>query len=152
MGGIYTRAYQLRYPDEAAGFVFIEPSHEDMFMVSLSGNPTPLWAVSPEQARAIAASLNEGPRPPPPPLSTGPPFDRLPPEILRTRLAFEKRGLVLSSAQDELIEFESRRANAVRLHAAGQALGLRPVIVLSAERGASGLSKDVQAKVIKRIR
>jgi len=142
----YTRAPINCVIQTTAGFVFIEPSHEDTFIVPLGGNPTPLWAVSPEQARAIAASLNASPRPPPP-LSSGPPFDRLPPEILRTRLAFEKRALVLSSAEDELIEFESRRAIAARLHTAGQALGSRPVIVLTAEHGASGLSRDVQAKV-----
>ena len=146
MGGFYTRAYQLRYPDEAAGFVFLEPSHEDTFILPLDGKPTPLWAISQEQARAFAASLNNGPRPPPPPLSTGPPFDKLPPDVLRTRLAFQKSALQLSSAEDELVEFESRRAAAAALHA-GQALGSRPVIVLTAERGSSGVFRDVQAKV-----
>jgi pimeloyl-ACP methyl ester carboxylesterase len=148
MGAFYTRAYQLRYPSEAAGFVFIEPTHEDAFMIPLGSTPTPLWAVSPEQARAFAASLNDNPRPPPPPLlSTQSPFDRLPPELLKTRLAFEKRSLQTSSAEDQLVEFESRRAAAAALHTGGQALGTRPIVVLTAERGMSGLSRDVQAKV-----
>lgn len=149
MGAFYTRAYQLRYPGEAAGFVFLEPTHEDALIIPLGGKPTPLWAVSPEQARAFSASLNDTPRPSPPPLlSTEPPFDRLPPELLKTRLAFERRSLQLSSAEDELVEFESRRSTAAALHTDGQALGTRPIVVLTAEGGASGPSRDVQAEVV----
>ena len=52
MGSIYTRAYQARYPDEAGGFVFVDPAHEDTFLNPLDGKLTPLWALSAEQARA----------------------------------------------------------------------------------------------------
>lgn len=148
MGAVYARAYQLRFPSEVVGFVFIEPSHEDTFIVPVAGTATPLWAVSQQQAGEFQRSLSGGPRPPPPPLlSDGPSFNGLPPNVLKTRRVFEERSRESSTADDEVVEFESRRATAVRLHTEGQTLGDRPVVVLTAERGPTGLPRDVQAKV-----
>ncbi|MEO8458803.1 MAG: alpha/beta hydrolase [Chloroflexota bacterium] len=33
VGGIYVRLYDAQYPGETAGFVFVDPSHEDQFKV-----------------------------------------------------------------------------------------------------------------------
>lgn len=148
VGAFYARAYQLRFPSEVVGFVFIEPSHEDTFIIPLAGKPTPLWAVSQQQASEFQRSLAGGPRPSPPPLlSDGPSFSRLPPNVLKARRVFEERSRETSTADDEVVEFESRRATAMRLHTEGRALGDRAVVVLTAERGPTGLARDVQAKV-----
>jgi len=148
MGAFYARAYQLRFPREVVGFVFIEPSHEDSFIVPVAGKARPLWAVSQQQAREFQKSLGGGSPPSPPPLlSDGPSFNRLPRAMLETRRVFEERSRLQSTADDEVVEFESRRSTAARLHTESQTLGDRPVVVLTAERGPTGLPRDVQAKV-----
>lgn len=140
MGAFYARAYQMTYPRDVVGFVFLEPAHEDAFLVRINGKQTPLWSVSEEQAAAFITWLNDGIRPPPPqspPYEMGPPFNKLPINVLRTRLAFQRRAFETSKAQtvaDQIRDFESRRVTAERLHSADAALGSLPVIVLTAEQ------------------
>jgi len=150
MGAIYARAYQINYPRDVAGLVFIEPVHEDIFLVPVDGTSTPLWSLSPEQAAAFVKSSSEGPRPQPPPLSSGAPFDKLPEAVLQTRLAFERRAFEIAqkeSVAEGLANFESQRATAARLHSAVNALGSLPVIVLTSERSGTSPVAEVPSKV-----
>lgn len=94
--------------------------------------------------------MTAGPKPPPPPIDTGPPFDKLPADVLKTRMEFQRRWIRLVeswSEEREFRAFESRRATAAALHAAGQSLRSRPVIVLTAERGLTADDRSAHAKV-----
>lgn len=137
MGAFYARAYQWAYPTDVAGFVFVEPTHEDAFLLPIDGKPTPLWAASAAQAATFVRSLTDAPKPPPPPLSTGAPFTRLPAEVLRRRLAFERQVIDAGATlaiEREIAALESRRVTAARLHDAGRALAALPLVVLTADQ------------------
>jgi len=139
MGAFYTRAYHQAHPREVAGFVFVEPATEDAFLVPRDGVPTPLWSVSAEQASSSVRAMANGPRPAPPPLSSGAPFDRLPAQVLATRLTFEQRAFDAGHAEsvaEMVADVLSRRVVAAGLHAAGAIATPLPVVVLSSDRTA----------------
>lgn len=150
MGAFYTRAYHLAYGRDVAGFIFIEPAHEDSFLVPIDGTLTPLWNLSADQAASAARSMYSGPRPPPPPLSSAAPFDRLPASVLKARLAFEQRAFAVGQAEtiaDIVADVESRRVTAARLHAAGAVLSSLPVVVLASDTTTMPSATEAHLKI-----
>jgi L-ascorbate metabolism protein UlaG (beta-lactamase superfamily)/pimeloyl-ACP methyl ester carboxylesterase len=138
LGGIYARAYHLRYPGEAVGFVFVDALHEDAFVMPVDGKPSPAWRLSPEQFRAAVEAMipKEGMPPQSMNPSTDAPFDKLPPDVLRTRITFELRALKALAAlpRDQIVtRFDAEHAAIVKLHAASanQPLGAAPLVVLT---------------------
>ncbi|WP_263415420.1 alpha/beta fold hydrolase [Terriglobus albidus] len=85
LGCIYARAYQRRFPEQVAGFVFVDGSHDEGISLVLHGTRTPISLLShedlPQAYEEYRRSL--------PPLKAGgasaAPFDRLPPDIQTTR-------------------------------------------------------------------
>ena len=144
-GAMFARAFDLQHPKQVAGFLMIEPDHEDSLVVPLNGKPTPLWSVSAADFRKLADMM----RPPPgnaaadapplmmPPPSTGAPFDKLPNDVLMTRVTFESRmfkAVAASGGFDANVErMDADRQTFVRLHEGGSAgaLGSRPLVVLA---------------------
>jgi len=138
LGGIYARSYHLRYPGEVVGFVFVDALHEDAFVMPVDGKPTPAWRLSPEQFRAAVEAMIPKDGMPPPPMnpSTDPPFDKLPPNVLTTRVTFELRAIkaVAAVPRDQMVaRFDAEHAAIAKLHAASanQPLGAAPIVVLT---------------------
>jgi L-ascorbate metabolism protein UlaG (beta-lactamase superfamily)/pimeloyl-ACP methyl ester carboxylesterase len=153
IGGIYVRAYQLRYRADVVGLVLVDGSHEDTWEVPLDGKPVPLWSVTAEQLRATMPqeALQNMPLPPP---STDEPYDKLPPDLLKTRVTFETRALKSMMAADPAqmaAMMESMRRTFVALHRAGangaRPLGTRPLVVLTAEHGPDAAFTALEGKL-----
>ena len=91
LGAIYVRAYQRRFPEQVAGLVFVDGTHDEAITFMSRGTRSPISVLSAEELQAAYAQYEkEAPRP-----SAGrpdqPPLDRLPPELQRARYwAFEK--------------------------------------------------------------
>jgi L-ascorbate metabolism protein UlaG (beta-lactamase superfamily)/pimeloyl-ACP methyl ester carboxylesterase/sugar lactone lactonase YvrE len=140
-GAMFARAYDLTYPKHIAGFVLIEPDHEDQFALPVNGKPAPLWSLTAADFKKVADAMRPPPgtAPPPmmPPPATGAPYDKLSKEVLMTRITFETRMFKAAAAGDfdrNVERMEADRQAFVRLHeqaSAAGALGLRPLVVLA---------------------
>ncbi len=137
-GGLYVREYTARHPDDVAGMVLIDPSHEDRLFTMIKGEAVPIADVTAEELRSTfgAESLVPIPRRAP---QTGPPFELLPPELYKTRIALDERliasfpdsvpiEVVMHSAEAERAELSRRRAER---RAKTHPLGDRPLVILS---------------------
>ena len=166
LGGLLVRAYHADHPDEVAGMVLVDPSSEDRLFTMINGEIVPIADVTAEQMRATNPSRPVAvPRRRP---QTGAPFDRLPPDLHRTRIALDER--LIASIPDTVppepiaAARESERARLARLLSARRAsahpLGDRPIVVLSrgdevnADREAAhaalaGLSTNSRHSVVK---
>jgi pimeloyl-ACP methyl ester carboxylesterase len=140
MGGLFVRTFQLRHATEVAGVVFVDAAHEDGIMIPVNGKAVPVWNVPADQFRsAIEAMIPRNAPPAPPPMnpSTDAPFDKLPPNVLTTRVAFEMRALKAFGAtpRDQMIaRFMADQAALVTLHEAAASqppLGRTPLVVLT---------------------
>ena len=90
-GGLFVRLFQAEYPTSVAGLVLIDAAAEDQLFVMFEGKGVTLASLTPEQHRAMQASLPETisiPRRQP---QKGPPFDRLPPPLYATRIALDQK-------------------------------------------------------------
>jgi pimeloyl-ACP methyl ester carboxylesterase len=152
MGGLYVRRYQIDYPQDVAGLVLLDPSHEDRAFTMYNGEGVAIAELTPEQFRSTipTGDINLPRRAP----QTGVPFDRLPPELYATRVRLDRR---LIAAQPAVVTYEQRlqgataeHANLAKLRQVSLAqqfpLGDRPVVVLSRATGASQAMWDVHAK------
>jgi pimeloyl-ACP methyl ester carboxylesterase len=157
IGGLYARAYQLQYPTDVAGLVLVDSAHEDNLRIpGPDGKPAVIWSVSAEQLRTTLERFipKDMPPPPPPPPSEGAPFDKLPAELLTTRVTFESRFFKTMGAntRDQMLEMiESQRVTLTKLHDTDarqpQPLGNRPIIVLSAGTGGDPEFKATHPKL-----
>lgn len=152
-GGLYVRLYQIRYPDEVAGLVLVDPAHEDRLFTMFEGQGVAIASLTAEQLRS---TIRPGPvRVPRRSAQTGTPFDKLPGNLYATRLALERRLIAAipeSVSYDDRLQWsESERASLALLHqhatATSHPLGDRPVIVLTRGVDASQEMKDVQGSV-----
>jgi pimeloyl-ACP methyl ester carboxylesterase len=138
LGAIFTRAYQRRFPEQVAGLVFVDGTHDEAITFMSHGTRSPISVLSAEELRtAYSQYEKEAPRP-----TAGrpdqPPLDRLAPELQRVRYwAFEKLvnevGLLpkgAMAAESWRQEFTALRRQ--RLNAA-HPLGDVPLVAL--ERG-----------------
>lgn len=136
-GGLYVRVYAHLFPDEVVGMVLVDPTSEERLFTIYRGESVPIASLSAEEIRT---TLTPGPpsaipqREP----QTGAPFDRLPPELYRTRVALDEKLIasfpdsvpfdVIADAVEEeralLAELWQTRANEHPLED-------RPLIVLS---------------------
>ena len=137
-GGLLVRHFVARYATEVAGLVLIDPSHEDRLFTVLDGKSIAIAKVTAEQMRA---TFKPGPpiRIPRRSPQTGTPFDRLPADLYKTRIALDER---LIASQPETVPMEvvhqaqeRERAHLARLRqerlAQPHPLGDRPLVVLS---------------------
>lgn len=151
-GGIYTRMFELAHPDEVAGMVFVDASHEDRLFVDLNGKDVPIWARSIDDIRAalppdslwdaVRAIISRPTRDP----QTGAPFDRLPRDLYDARVEFDRRLIhsATPTTYAQYVEQEIGRQSAyIVLHeratSTERALGDRPAIVLTRGSASEGL-------------
>lgn len=152
MGGLYVRHYHLEYPDEVAGMVLLDPSHEERLFTMYNGEGVAIAELTPEQFRSTipTGDINLPRRSP----QTGTPFDRLPAELYQLRIRLDQR---LIAAQPSVVTYEQRlqsttaeHATLAKLRQAGLArefpLDGKPVVVLSRSIGGSQGMWDVHAK------
>jgi pimeloyl-ACP methyl ester carboxylesterase len=153
LGGIYVRLYQAQYPDEVAGFVFVDPAHEDRLFVTFDGKPVPVASLSAEQRRSV---VPRGPmRVPRRPPQAGAPFDRLPRELYDLRLKLDQR--LINSVPDSVpyddvvASAEQERAGLAKLKQISAAkphvLGDRPLVVLTRGVDSSEGLREVHASL-----
>ena len=122
----------VRYPNEVAGVVFVDSGHEDNLRIpGPDGKPAAIWSVSAELLRSTLEKLipKDAPPQPPPPPSEGAPFDKLPADLLTTRVTFESRFFksMPTNTRDQMLDMiESQRATFTKLHEAGVS-GARPL-------------------------
>lgn len=137
IGGIYVRLYDLTYPGEVAGMVLVDPASEERLFTMLDGKGVTIASLTAEQLRSTvpAGAVVIPPRSP----QTGAPFDKLPGDLYRTRVALETRLIVGTpgsvSHDTVLASSEGQRAAFAKLHAASaiseHPLGARPLVVLT---------------------
>jgi len=91
LGALYLRAYQRRFPEQVAGLVFLDGSHDEDVRLVVDGKRVPLCLLSREQVPgALDAYLHAVPVLKPG-TAGAPPFDRLPKDLQQARQwAFEK--------------------------------------------------------------
>lgn len=136
-GGLLIRRYLLDHPDDVAGLIFVDPASEDRLFTMINGEAVPIASVTAEQLKTTFPT-----KPVPIPRrnpQTGPPFDRLPPDLYQLRIKLDER--LIASAPDSVPpEFvasfqEAERQLLARLLATRSAsqhpFGDRPTVVLS---------------------
>jgi pimeloyl-ACP methyl ester carboxylesterase len=137
-GGVYVRIFQRRYPGEVAAMVLVDPSHEDNLFTMYEGKAVAIASLTAEQLQRTMppGDVNVPTRP----VQTGPPFDRLPPDLYRMRVELERRLIAGDASRPVpraiVVEsIEGDRAALSELKAASgtgaPALGDRPLVVLT---------------------
>jgi pimeloyl-ACP methyl ester carboxylesterase len=137
-GGLHVRRFAARYPEEVAGLVLIDPTHEERLFTTFRGEDVTIASLTAEQLRS---TFTPGPpvKIPRRAAQTGAPFDRLPPDLYKTRIALDER---LIASYPDSVPFEvvvagaeNERAVLAGLRAERRAnphpLGERPLVVLS---------------------
>jgi pimeloyl-ACP methyl ester carboxylesterase len=150
-GGAVVRWYQLQHPEDVAGVVFVDSTHEDQLFLGVNGKAMPIWAITVDQVRAM---IPPGPIPASPirEPQTGAPFDRLPAEILKLHVQFETklmndrqtptRDAVLAQMEGQVTAFAAlHEARAKQDHP----LGDLPVVVLTRGKGSRDALKAAHA-------
>lgn len=89
-GGVYVRLYQLQYPDDVLALVLVDPSTEDRLFTLFQGRAVTIASLTEEQLATTLPASGSVPVPRRMP-QTGPPFDRLPPDLYRRRVELDRR-------------------------------------------------------------
>jgi pimeloyl-ACP methyl ester carboxylesterase len=89
MGGVYIRLYQLEYPAEVAGLVFVDPSTEDVLFAMYQGKGVAIASLT--AAELLTTMPTTAVPVPRRSAQTGTPFDRLPRELFGIRVKLEQR-------------------------------------------------------------
>jgi pimeloyl-ACP methyl ester carboxylesterase len=140
LGCIYARAYQRRFPEQVAGLVFVDGTHDEGVAFIVDGKRKPISHLSAEE---LPAAYDEYVRLAPKP-KAGPedahPLDGLPPEVRRARhWALEKLIAEVGLLPHGLVAAESWRQEftALRRQRLSKAhpLGDLPLIVLERSEG-----------------
>jgi pimeloyl-ACP methyl ester carboxylesterase len=137
-GAMYVRLYQLDYPEEVVGLVFVDPATEDRLFTMVRGKAVTIAELSAEELQSTLPSSGSVPvrsRSP----QTGAPFDRLPPELYQLRIKLDQRLISAagSSVTAEIVREsqEGSRAAFARLLQSrsneNAPIRHRPVVVLT---------------------
>ena len=136
-GGLYVRLYQLDYPSEVVGLVFVDPATEDRLFTMYQQRAVLIGSLTAEQL-ATMQPTTAIPIPSRAP-QTGPPFDRLPMDLYQLRIKIDQRLIASMPAtvSPEIVReaSEGQRAGLARLlesrDRADNPMKSVPVIVLS---------------------
>jgi pimeloyl-ACP methyl ester carboxylesterase len=135
LGGIFTRAYQRRYPDEIVGMVLDDPTSDEGLGYRVKGKDTPIYEMTAADMRElIRPLLRNPPLAPELPTKLEEPLDRLPPKWQAARLWASRKYLadrdwVNLANSDESFRQEFIALRRERLRQA-HSLGNLPLIVL----------------------
>jgi pimeloyl-ACP methyl ester carboxylesterase len=152
LGAIYTRAYQRRFPENVAGLVFVDGTHDEGITLIKDGKPVPISLLS---GAELPTAYDEYVRLAPKPkagLADAPPLDRLPEELRTARQwAFEKLiaevGLLPkgpAAAESWRQEFTALRLDRL---ARSHPLGALPLVVLERTEGTNDVWHSQQEQL-----
>jgi pimeloyl-ACP methyl ester carboxylesterase len=80
IGGLLVRDFQRRFPQQVAGMVLVDPTHEDGNAYIIDGKPKPISLVTREELQQFMRNYMANPQTQPIPAQVGSPYDRLPEE------------------------------------------------------------------------
>jgi pimeloyl-ACP methyl ester carboxylesterase len=117
-GGLYVRTYQLDHRGDVAGLVLVDPATEDRLFTVFQQRTVPIASLTAQQllttlpsGKSVAVATREP--------QTGPPFDRLPPDLYELRVKIDRRliaSMPASVRSDIVLESsEGQRAALARL-------------------------------------
>ncbi len=134
IGGIYTRAYQRRYPGEVVGLVLDDPTSDEGISYRIDGKDKLIHEMTAKNMRDAFKPLLLNPPRREVPAKLEEPFDRLPKDLQATRLWAERKLIDEDDIYQGLISAESWRNEftALRRERLGKEhpLGDLPLIVL----------------------
>jgi pimeloyl-ACP methyl ester carboxylesterase len=94
MGGILVRDYQRRFPEQVAGMVLVDPTHDEGNAYIIDGKPKAVPLVTRDELQGFMHDLLAHPPVLPIPQKISSPFNRLPPELRPVRLWAETKWIV----------------------------------------------------------
>jgi pimeloyl-ACP methyl ester carboxylesterase len=153
LGCIYARAYQRRFPEQIAGLVFVDGTHDEGVSFMVGGKPKPISTLP---AEALPDAYKEyvqlAPKPKPGP-AAGHPLDRLPAELQKARhWALEKLIAEVGLLPAGLVAAESWRQEFIALRqqrlAQTHPLGNLPLRVLERSEGANEAWHTQQVQLV----
>jgi pimeloyl-ACP methyl ester carboxylesterase len=134
LGGIYTRAYQRRYPEEVVGLVLDDPTSDEGLGYRVNGEDKLIHEMSAQDMRdAFKPLLRDGWHGESP-AEVEEPYDRLPKELQTARLWAARKFIAEADIYQEMVSAESWRQEFIALRRERlrqeHALGSLPLIVL----------------------
>jgi pimeloyl-ACP methyl ester carboxylesterase len=134
LGGIYTRAYQRRYPDQVVGLVLVDPTSDEGLGYRIDGKDKLIHEMSAQDMRQAFMPLLRKGWHREAPTRVGEPHDRLLRDLQAARLWAARKFIAGDDVYQELITAESWRQEfiALRRHRLGRKhpLGKLPLTVL----------------------
>jgi pimeloyl-ACP methyl ester carboxylesterase len=134
LGGIYTRAYQRRYPDEVVGLILDDPTSDEGLGYKVNGKDKLIYEMSAKEMREIFMPLVRTGWRGEAPTQIEEPFDRLPKDLQKARLWAGRKFVAENDIYQELVSAESWRQEFIALRrerlSQGHPLGDLPLIVL----------------------
>jgi pimeloyl-ACP methyl ester carboxylesterase len=135
IGGMYVRAYQRRYPEDIAGLVLVDATPEEDLEYMWNGKSVAGVYLTFGAIDSLYAPLIKNPPPPYKlPATLEEPYDKLPPELQKSRLWAERMWLSQIDMSHSWITAESWRQEFVALRklrtAVPNVLGDLPLIVI----------------------
>lgn len=138
IGGIYTRSFQRRFPDEVVGMVLDDPTSDEGLGYRVNGKDKLIFEMSAEEMRDNFGPLFTNPRHWPMPTRLGEPLDRLPKDLQAARLWASRKFLAEMDMFSEMITAESWRQEFIALRrerlSQKHSLGDLPLIVLGRDQ------------------
>jgi pimeloyl-ACP methyl ester carboxylesterase len=134
IGGIYTRAYQRRYPEDVVGLVLDDPTSDEGLGYRVDGKDKLIYEMSARDLRENFRPLLRDGWHREAPTTIEEPLDRLPKDLQAARLWAERKLIAEDDVYQELVSAESWRQEFIALRRERlrqeHALGNLPLIVL----------------------
>jgi pimeloyl-ACP methyl ester carboxylesterase len=134
LGGIYTRAYQRRYPEEVAGLVLDDPTSDEGLGYRVNGKDKLIHEMSAHDMREAFMPLVRNGWHRDAPTKVEEPYDRLPKDLQPALLWAARKFVAEDDIYQELVTAESWRQEFIALRRERlrqeHALGSLPLVVL----------------------
>jgi pimeloyl-ACP methyl ester carboxylesterase len=134
LGGIYTRAYQRRYPEEVVGLVLDDPTSDEGLSYQVNGKDRPIYEMSARDMREAFMPLVRNGWHRDAPAKVEEPHDRLPKDLQTAQLWAARKFVADGDIYQEMVTAESWRQEFIALRRERlrqeHPLGSLPLIVL----------------------
>jgi pimeloyl-ACP methyl ester carboxylesterase len=148
LGGMFVRAYQRRNPDQLAGMVLVDATHDEGF--AFGGKPLPFMTA--EDVQRLFESFRQNP-PPPAELPTvvEDPIDRLPKELQASRLWADRKYQGIRDFSRGMVTVDSWRQESIALRrqrlSEAHPLGNLPLTVLGRTKDSDARRRKLQGEL-----
>jgi pimeloyl-ACP methyl ester carboxylesterase len=141
IGGIYTRAFQRRFPEEVVGLVLDDPTSDEGLGFLVNGKDKGIHEMSAQDMRDVFKPLLRNPPHREMPAKLEEPFDRLPKGLQATRLWAARKFIAEDDINEDMVTAESWRQEFIALRRErlrqAPALGSLPLVVLGRKQNDS---------------